>query len=57
MDYFDALTMDRPHRKALPSDDVLHMLKAESGAHFDPAVVEAFLDSFAKIGDIQAQFR
>jgi len=40
---FDALTNDRPYRKALPLPEVVSYLKEQSGIHFDPHVVEAFL--------------
>jgi putative two-component system response regulator len=41
-DFFDALTHDRPYRKAVAADTVLGMIEKDTGAHFDPAVVEAF---------------
>jgi HD-GYP domain-containing protein (c-di-GMP phosphodiesterase class II) len=43
VDVYDALTSDRPYRKAWPEAEVLAHLKAESGKHFDPQVLEAFL--------------
>ena len=42
-DVWDALTSDRPYRKGLPPDEVREYIKADSGKHFDPRVVEAFL--------------
>jgi putative two-component system response regulator len=42
-DVFDALTMDRPYRAALPLDRVFAMLEDERGCHFDPEVLDAFL--------------
>ena len=44
IDVWDALTSDRPYREHLPHDKVRRMIKADSGKHFDPRVVEAFLD-------------
>ena len=44
IDVWDALTSDRPYRKAIPHDEVRQHIKADSGKHFDPLVVEAFLD-------------
>jgi putative nucleotidyltransferase with HDIG domain len=44
IDVWDALTSDRPYRKAMAQDDVRQIIKADSGKHFDPLVVEAFLD-------------
>jgi HD-GYP domain-containing protein (c-di-GMP phosphodiesterase class II) len=42
-DVWDALTSNRPYRRALPPDQVRAHLRAEAGSHFDPAVVDAFL--------------
>ncbi|MEJ2350720.1 MAG: HD domain-containing phosphohydrolase [Anaerolineales bacterium] len=44
VDVFDALTSDRPYRKAMPEEQVIEIIQRESGAHFDPQVVEAFMD-------------
>ena len=43
VDVYDALINDRPYRKALPSDEVIAYLKSQSGSHFDPNALEAFL--------------
>lgn len=43
VDVWDALTNDRPYRKAMPREEVFAYLKSESGRHFDPQVVEAFI--------------
>jgi len=42
-DAFDAMTSDRPYRKAIAPEHVFAELVAKSGTHFDPACVEAFL--------------
>jgi putative nucleotidyltransferase with HDIG domain len=44
IDVWDALTSDRPYRKAMPHDEVRRLIHADSGKHFDPLVVEAFMD-------------
>ncbi len=41
-DVYDALTTDRPYRKALTPRDGLREIKSGSGTQFDPEVVEAF---------------
>ena len=43
VDVYDALMNDRPYRRAWPRDRVLAHLQAETGSHFDPEVVQAFL--------------
>jgi putative two-component system response regulator len=42
-DVFDALTTDRPYRKAMSADDALEHILARRGIAFDPAVVDALL--------------
>ena len=43
VDVYDALTTDRPYRRALPHEVALKMICDESGTHFDPQVVSAFI--------------
>lgn len=42
VDVWDSLTSDRPYRKAWTKDETLELIRASSGTHFDPKVVEAF---------------
>jgi len=44
VDYFDALTMDRCYRHALPDAQALDMMASERGRLFDPLVVDTFLE-------------
>ena len=46
IDVFDALIVDRPYRLAWPREKVLAYIQEQSGKHFDPAVVTAFLGTF-----------
>jgi putative nucleotidyltransferase with HDIG domain len=46
VDTFDAMTSDRPYRKALSTQDALNEILKFSGSQFDPRVVEAFLDIY-----------
>lgn len=43
VDVWDALSSDRPYRKAWQEEKVLGYIKEQSGTHFDPAVVKAFI--------------
>jgi HD-GYP domain-containing protein (c-di-GMP phosphodiesterase class II) len=43
VDVWDALTSDRPYRSAWTEKKTLEYIKEQSGQHFDPKVVEAFL--------------
>lgn len=42
-DTFDAMTSNRPYRKALPLAAALEEIRSESGSQFDPAVVRALI--------------
>ena len=44
VDVFDALTSDRPYRKAWKKEDALTYIKEQSGKHFFPDAVKAFLE-------------
>lgn len=45
IDVYDALTSDRPYRPAWSDKKALEYIQEQSGKHFDPDVVEAFLDN------------
>jgi putative two-component system response regulator len=44
VDFFDALTHDRPYRRRNNLSDVLEIIQYERGKHFDARVTDAFLD-------------
>lgn len=46
-DVFDALTSDRPYRKAMLPHEAMEVLYAETYTHFDPEYVKAFQQSVA----------
>ncbi len=48
VDVYQALVSNRPYRKAYSKRDALKIIKDESGTHFDPKVVKAFLDILSK---------
>ena len=43
-DAFDAMTSDRPYRRAMPFDQVFEEYRNKAGSHFDPDCVTALLD-------------
>ncbi len=45
-DAFDAMTTDRPYRRALPLDTALGELSRNAGTQFDPRVVDVFLAAY-----------
>jgi len=42
IDVWDALKSDRPYRKAWPEEQAITYIRAQSGTHFDPQVVDVF---------------
>jgi response regulator RpfG family c-di-GMP phosphodiesterase len=54
-DVYDALTSDRPYKKAWKHEDALAWLIQGSGAHFDPRVVDAFARRAAQADEIRAK--
>lgn len=55
-DVFDALTTERPYKKAWSDADATQLIRDESGKHFDPALVEHFVDCMPKILEIKQQY-
>ena len=55
-DVYDALRSRRPYKKPLTVPRSLEIIRDGTGNHFDPEVVEAFLDSFSDIEAIELQF-
>ena len=47
-DVFDALTSDRPYKKAWSEAEALNHIRANAGSHFDPACVAAFVRMLPK---------
>jgi HD-GYP domain-containing protein (c-di-GMP phosphodiesterase class II) len=56
VDFFDALTMDRPYRSAVPREDVVAMIREAAGTSFDPSIVEVFLGVRGDIERIQTDY-
>lgn len=48
VDVWDALTSDRPYRRALSREEALNLIISQSGNHFDPKVVEKFVNLLSK---------
>jgi putative two-component system response regulator len=52
-DVFDALTSDRPYRKAFPLEKAVEILRGERGKHFDPRLVDLFFESMDQVVEIR----
>lgn len=55
-DSFDAMTTDRPYRKALKFEEALLTLKADIGKQFDPESFDAFVQFLKQTGKISEEF-
>lgn len=55
-DVFDALTTERPYKKAWPVEEATDFLKEQSGKHFEPRLVELFLEILPNILAIRDQY-
>ncbi len=49
-DVFDALTSDRVYRKAFAVEEAVAMMRSERGKHFDPVLLDAFLEVLGSSG-------
>jgi PAS domain S-box-containing protein/putative nucleotidyltransferase with HDIG domain len=49
VDVWDALSSDRPYRAAWSTEAVLEYIKKNSGSHFDPRVVDVFINNLDEI--------
>ncbi|MEX2467986.1 MAG: HD domain-containing phosphohydrolase [Gemmatimonadota bacterium] len=54
VDFFDALTFDRPYRKAVPNEEVREMMREESSTRFDADVLDVFFSIQDEVEAIQA---
>jgi len=48
VDAYEAMTSDRPYRKALTDEQAIGELKKHSGTQFDPAIVKHFVEILGK---------
>ena len=55
-DAFDALTTDRIYRSAGSVEQAVETLRAERGRHFDPVVVDAFLERLDEAIEIHERY-
>ena len=54
-DSYDALTSDRPYKKALIHGGAVQKIAVDRGSHFDPGVVDAFLEIHDDLLNIRQQ--
>jgi putative two-component system response regulator len=56
-DVFDALTSERPYKKAWPVEEAVRFMHENSGSHFDPQCIDAFFKTWNEIMAIRDQYR
>jgi HD-GYP domain-containing protein (c-di-GMP phosphodiesterase class II) len=54
VDAFDAMTSDRPYRRALQFEEALGEMERCSGAQFDPELVDVFVDLIRDADEVAA---
>lgn len=55
-DVFDALTSERPYKKAWSVEDALALIQRESGRHFDPELVPLFLQIMPEVLEVMQRW-
>lgn len=55
-DVFDALTSARPYKQAWPVEKAVEEIKEESGKHFEPIMVELFVENLPEIIEIKNHY-
>jgi len=55
-DVYDALRSDRCYKKAIPHAEVVEIIRASRGTHFDPVVVDAFVELEREFDQIRLNF-
>jgi diguanylate cyclase (GGDEF)-like protein len=49
IDTYDAMTSDRPYRRALPAEEVLNYIHSQKGVKYDPKIVDTFLGAIRNL--------
>src|SRR5207245_4475998 len=52
VDCFDALTSERPYRRAVSADEAMALLRAESGRSYDPRVVDCIERRYKELEEV-----
>ncbi|QCU89800.1 HD domain-containing phosphohydrolase [Thiomicrorhabdus sediminis] len=57
VDVFDALTSERPYKRAWSIEETIDLLVEEKGKHFDPYLVDCFVELLPEIREISEQLK
>ena len=55
-DVFDALGSDRVYKKAWELDRIINLFQEERGRHFDPKLIDVFMEQLPRIIEIRDQY-
>ncbi|MBW0434957.1 response regulator [Leptospira yasudae] len=55
-DVFDALTTQRPYKKAWEISEAIDYIQKESGKHFDPSLIPIFLEVMPKLLEVRERW-
>ena len=53
---FDALTSERPYKKAWTVEDAVDAINQDSGSHFDPSLIKLFNQVLPDIIEIRKKY-
>ena len=56
-DVFDALGSDRVYKKAWKDEDIFEMFKEQKGKHFDPVLVDIFLNNVDDFKEVRDKYK
>jgi len=56
VDVYDALTSERPYKKAFPHEKAVEIIMSESGKQFDPKIVEVFCEVHERFMNINIEW-
>lgn len=56
-DVFDALTSERVYRPAFTVQEAVAIMRDDRGRHFDPLLLDRFLDALDEVEEIRARYR
>jgi len=57
VDVYDAIISRRIYKDPIPHDDAVKIIRGEAGKHFDPVIVESFLERADRFKEISETFR
>lgn len=55
-DVFDALVSRRSYKEPMPFDKAMDIIREGAGKHFDPVIVEVFLNAEEEVRRVEAEF-